>query len=121
MNNTEDKDYQDFLKRKKEEQDYYEGLRVVEQTQNLLAERDRVSLLKENISEFNPEALLADGLDNALIGYSTKGNAIYSITKIIEIFIERDGMSQEEATEFFDFNVDGAYVGEYTPIYIHEE
>jgi hypothetical protein len=121
MNPKEDQDYQDYLQRKKDEEEYYEGLRVVDQTQNLLAERDRVNLLKENISEFNPEALLADGLDNALIGYSTKGLAIYSVSKIIELFMERDGMSRGDATDFFHFNVDGAHVGEYTPIYIYEE
>jgi|SaaInlV_125m_DNA_1040241.scaffolds.fasta_scaffold52338_2 hypothetical protein len=121
MNQKEDQDYQDYLQRKKDEEEYYEGLRVVDQTQNLLAERDRVNLLKENIGEFNPEALLADGLDNALIGYSTTGLAIYSVGKIIEVFMERDGMSREDATDFFHFNVEGAYVGEYTPIYMYEE
>ena len=82
---------------------------------------DIIEELKENISEFNPEALLADGLDDALIGYSTKGHATYSISKIIDVFMDRDGMSREEACDFFHFNVDGAYVGEYTPIYMYEE
>ena len=33
----------------------------------------------------------------------------------------RDGMTEEEAVEFFEFNIAGAYVGEYTPIYMYEE
>jgi len=82
---------------------------------------EKVELLKENIREFNPEALLADGLDDALIGYSTKGHSIYSITKIINVLMERDGMSEEDARDFFHFNIDGSYVGEYTPIYMYEE
>jgi hypothetical protein len=35
--------------------------------------------------------------------------------------MQRDGMTHEEAIEFFDFNIAGAYVGEYTPIYMYEE
>ena len=32
--------------------------------------------------------------------------------------IERDEMTYEEAMEFFDFNIQGAWMGEFTPIYI---
>lgn len=82
---------------------------------------DKVRLMKESCSEFNPEALFADGFDESILGVDTKGRVTYSYNKIIETLIERDGMTEEEAREFFDFNIDGAYVGEYTPIYIYEE
>lgn len=42
----------------------------------------------------------------------------YDVDKIIKIMIERDGMSYEEAFEFFEFNILGAWVGEFTPIFI---
>ena len=77
--------------------------------------------LKESIEANNPDALLADGLDNALAGYDTKGRAIYFVTEILGILETRDGMTEEEAVEFFEFNIAGAYVGEYTPIYMYEE
>jgi hypothetical protein len=32
--------------------------------------------------------------------------------------MERDGMTEEEAIEFFEFNVVGAYVGGGTPVYV---
>ena len=35
--------------------------------------------------------------------------------------MQRDGMTEEEAVEFFDFNIECAYVGEFTPIYMYEE
>ena len=44
--------------------------------------------------------------------------AIYSKEGVVKTFIERDGMSYEEAVEFFDFNVEGAYMGKGTPMYI---
>jgi hypothetical protein len=39
---------------------------------------------------------------------------------IIETLKERDGMSYDDAVEFFGFNIEGAYVGEFTPIYLWE-
>jgi hypothetical protein len=82
--------------------------------------KEREQLL-ESIAEFNPEALLADGLEDAILGYDTKGRVIYSVGSIIDILVERDGMSYEDASEHFSFNIECAYVGEHTPIYMYEE
>tara|TARA_Y100001951_G_C11054443_1_gene137421 strand:+ start:121 stop:417 length:297 start_codon:yes stop_codon:yes gene_type:complete len=91
--------------------------------QNKYSKTERI---RQVLEEENPEALLADGLDKALIGiYRPRWNdsvmpvAVYSICKIIEELV-KDGMDEEEAIEYFDFNVDGAYMGEYTPIYIDD-
>jgi len=35
--------------------------------------------------------------------------------------MKRDGMTEEEADEFFIFNIECAHVGDYTPIYMYEE
>ena len=55
------------------------------------------------------------------MGYDTKGRVIYSVGSIIDILVERDGMSYEDASEYFSFNIECAYVGEHTPIYMYEE
>ena len=47
-----------------------------------------------------------------------KALAVYDRQKCIEILMERDGMSDEEAVEYFEYNVTGAWVGEYTPIFL---
>ncbi len=83
--------------------------------------RKRLEELKETISEHNPEALFADGFDNAMLGYSTDCKVIYSVDQIVATLVERDGMTPDEAIEFFNFNIECAYVGEYTPIYMYEE
>ena len=44
--------------------------------------------------------------------------AIYSEEKVLDVLVKRDGMTYEEAIEFFDFNIRGAYMGEQTPMYI---
>ena len=66
------------------------------------------------------DTILVDGLDDALLGYDTKSRAVYSVIKIIQIFMERDGMDEEMAREYFDYNVEQAYLGEYTPIYLYD-
>ena len=84
------------------------------------AHLDRIQELKVTISEINPEALFADGFDRAIMGYDMNGRVIYSVDSILETLVERDEMNWEEASEYFSFNIEGSYVGEYTPIYMHQ-
>ena len=66
----------------------------------------------------------ADGLEDAIIGVGSRINMpdvlIYSYNKCIDIFMDRDGMTHEEAIEWMDYNVTGAWLGETTPIFVHE-
>ena len=74
----------------------------------------------EIIMEQNPEDefLKADGLDEAIIGYDDQsGRLIYSMSKIIDILIIDDGMTEEDALEHYYYNIHGGYVGEKTPIW----
>ena len=65
--------------------------------------------------------LLADGFDAAFIGSGERCGqptlAVYDRDKCIEI-LQGQGMSYDEAQEYFDFNVVGAWVGEQTPIFV---
>jgi hypothetical protein len=76
----------------------------------------------EEIEEINPEALLCDGFDEAIIGMAERINlgpvVAYDVDKMIDIMVERDGMTYEEAIEYFDFNILGAWMGENTPVFI---
>ena len=76
----------------------------------------------DEIAEINPEALLCDGFDDAIIGLAERPNlgpvVAYSVSKMLEVMVTRDGMTYEEAMEYLDFNVLCAWHGEYTPIYI---
>jgi len=67
------------------------------------------------------EITLADGFADAFIGIGrqfSKPIAVYSRRKCIEVLM-RD-MDQEQAEEYFEFNLAGAWVGESTPIYLEE-
>lgn len=76
---------------------------------------------REYLAESNPEALLVDGHDNAIVGVGTSfeisARAVYSVPKIIENLME-DGMSEEEAWEYFGYNIEGAYCGSEMPIFL---
>ena len=82
--------------------------------------KQRIQDLVERITEANPEAMLADGLNDALAGIDVHGRAVYFVEGIIGILMERDGMDEEMAREFFDYNIAFAHVGDYTPIYMYE-
>ncbi len=66
--------------------------------------------------------MIANGFDEAIIGVArrcTQTDLIaYDVEKIIEILIKRDGMSYEEAVEYFEFNIVGAWMGDATPCFI---
>lgn len=67
------------------------------------------------------EALLAEGFDEALLGFGRRFNtvvAIYSYDRCVDLLVKRDGMSEEEAHEYMEYNVLGAFVGDQTPIYM---
>ena len=65
--------------------------------------------------------LFADGFDDAIIGVAERIGmepvVAYDVNKIIEI-LARD-MSEDEAVEYFEFNILGAYMGERTPVFIN--
>lgn len=70
------------------------------------------------------ECLLADGFDSALIGITDGSNpvAVYDTDKCIRCLMEEDDerFSQEDAIEFFYYNVVGSYVGDKTPVFIKQ-
>ncbi len=73
----------------------------------------------------NSEAIkVCDGHDAAILGLarrcSSVGVLVYSVKKIIETLMKRDGMSREEAIEFYEFNIVGSYVGNGTPFFLDD-
>ena len=78
--------------------------------------------VRESLAEIDDEILMAEGFDEAVIGYAQRCGqptvAVYDREKCIGILMQRDGMSHEDAEEFFEFNVAGAWVGERTPMFL---
>ena len=64
---------------------------------------------QEEIKRFEP----------AIIGQSDADlRVVYSVEKIVDILSE--DMTREEAVEYYEYNILGAYMGEMTPIYVSE-
>jgi hypothetical protein len=85
-------------------------------------EPTRFEIIRDQLTEENPDALLADGFEDALIGIARRCSqpslAVYDENKCIDILVKRDKMTWEEAVEFFEFNTLGAWVGENTPLFM---
>ena len=61
------------------------------------------------------DALLFDApsFDNSIIGISTDGAIIYSLSKMVKELQEDEGMSEEDAYEFIDYNTLNAHISGY--------
>ena len=81
--------------------------------------------IRHQLAEANPDALFADGLDDALIGYTINTHhahvAVYSATRCVEVLVDRDGMTPEEADEYLEFNTYCCYVGPNGPLFVGGE
>lgn len=92
-------------------------------------------LAEELLVESNPEALFMDGFDDAIIGIAERPNlgpiVAYDESKIIEILAIQMEVEEEDldgrddldvrlemALEYYDYNINGAWLGEGTPIII---
>ena len=68
-----------------------------------------------------PNILFAEGFDEAIAGVVWDGErtrVVYDTELILELLMGRSEMSYEEAVEYFDYNIAGSYMGEYTPLYL---
>lgn len=74
-----------------------------------------------------PDALegltVLDGLDSAIVGivesHTLPSRVCYDYNKCVEIF-KAQGMTEEEAIEWMDFNVLCLYTGESTPAFLYK-
>ena len=69
------------------------------------------------------DILLADGFDDCFLGVAQRFGfegevAAYDLDMVLDKLVKRDGMTEVEAYEFYEFNFVGAWVGPQTPIFI---
>jgi hypothetical protein len=64
----------------------------------------------------------ADGFEGAKLGImrrcGQKDIMTYDYGKCVKILMDRDGMSYDDAVEFMEFNVVGAWIGAETPGFV---
>ena len=79
--------------------------------------------IRETIAEDYPDLLVLEPnyFDKAIIGMAQRigMDAIcYDKDKVIEILMQEEGMSFEDAVEHFDYNIIGSWVGDSTPVFL---
>ena len=86
--------------------------------------KDQISLqsiIDTVIDKIDEETVVYPDLEVALVGivmrFGQPDLMCYDYDKVIEIY-KKDGMSEDEAREHFDFNTIGAWYGETTPCFI---
>tara|TARA_R110000764_G_scaffold163628_1_gene250794 strand:+ start:240 stop:533 length:294 start_codon:yes stop_codon:yes gene_type:complete len=76
-------------------------------------------MIKKKIRE--KVMLKADGFNEAIMGIVQRCGQedviLYDTDKVIEGLMNGDDMSYEEAVEYFDFNIRGAWMGDGTPAF----
>ena len=76
---------------------------------------DRIDALAQDVGL---PLMRVDGYDDCVVGYCpSKQCLVYDGAKMIAKLMV-DGASEEEAAEYFEFNIECAYVGEHTPMYV---
>lgn len=75
---------------------------------------------KELVEQTGDESLLfADGFDSCIIGWAIYNGTCKVIYDRSKMFIElAKTMTFEEADEYFLYNIQNAYVGDRTPVYV---
>lgn len=80
-----------------------------------------IELVQEYADE---EALYIDGFEDCLIGIADvwrdntrRTVAVYDYTLMVQSLID-DEVTAEDAAEYIEFNISGAYVGPYQPIIV---
>ena len=79
--------------------------------------------IRARISEDYPDLLVMDPeyLDAAILGVVTRIGleaVCYDMNKVIRLLIDHDRMTEDEAMEYIDYNMRGAWVGEHTPVFL---
>jgi len=68
-------------------------------------------MIEEYLNQADPKAIVFEGLDLAIVGIDQNGLLVYDHHKMVQIF-NSDGMTEDEAIEWIDYNVIGTMGGQ---------
>jgi hypothetical protein len=84
--------------------------------------QERRRRVQEWLAERQPDAVLLDGLDEALVGAGCiaggQALAVYDQGAILDTLMERDGMTEQDAWDHYGYNIESLYAGSGTPLII---
>ena len=72
----------------------------------------------------SPQKLTLPGFEKALLGKAERCGLgpvyVYSAAAVLNILMQRDSMDVDEALEYYEFNILGAYHGQGTPLFLDD-
>ena len=74
----------------------------------------------KRLKEEYPDVMTMDGYDDAIIGVVERIGlevVCYDLDKVIEILMKQ-GMDEDDAWEWYQFNMVGSWVGDKTPVFL---
>jgi hypothetical protein len=74
----------------------------------------------DRLAEEYPDLLRMDGFDDAILGVVERiglQTVCYDLNKVIKILMKQ-GMDEQDAWDWYQFNMIGAWVGEATPVFL---
>ena len=74
----------------------------------------------DRLAEEYPDLLRMDGFDDAILGVVERiglQTVCYDLNKVLEILMKQ-GMDEQDAWDWYQFNMIGALVGEATPVFL---
>ena len=74
----------------------------------------------DRLAEEYPDLMRMDGFDAAILGVVERiglQTVCYDLNKVISILMEQ-GMDEQDAWDWYQFNMLGAWVGEATPVFL---
>ena len=74
----------------------------------------------DRLAEEYPDLMRMDGFDDAILGVVERiglQTVCYDLKKVISILMEK-GMDEQDAWDWYQFNMLGAWVGEATPVFL---
>lgn len=78
--------------------------------------------IRDWMASHNEDAVLFHGYEDAIVGFAERCGQpallVYDAEKCLEILRNRDGMSEDEAIEWFEFNTLGCWAGDNTPLFL---
>ena len=75
----------------------------------------------EKLEFYNEDLMLMDDYNDCIVGvaerFGSGSHVVYDLNKVLNKLVE-SGMNEEEAREYYEFNMIGSYVGDNTPSFI---
>jgi len=80
-----------------------------------------MEVTQEMLMDFAEEAIVLEGFDDCIVGLTEEFGhgfrVLYSVKCIVNKLMQ-DGMSEDEALEYYGYNILNAYMGEQNPIFL---